>query len=84
MKTKDKVKAIKDLQSKKRSKPVTFQSFKPLQDENKKLKEDNERLYNALKCLTEEMSKKSHAAGNPYFYDSYKPAKEALTLHEAI
>jgi len=48
------------------------------------LKADNERLYNALKCLTEEMSKKSHAAGNPYFYDSYKPAKEALTLHETI
>lgn len=60
---------------------------KLLLDKNKQiatLKADNERLYNALKCLTEEMSKKSHAAGNPYFYDSYKPAKEALTLHEAI
>jgi len=60
---------------------------KLLLDKNKQiatLKADNERLYNALKCLTEEMSKKSHAAGNPYFYDSYKPAKEALTLHETI
>ena len=60
---------------------------KLLLDKNKQiatLKADNERLYNALKCLTEEISKKSHAAGNPYFYDSYKPAKEALTLHETI
>lgn len=38
MKTKDTVKAIKDLQSKKRSKPVTFQSFKPLQDKIKSSK----------------------------------------------
>lgn len=73
MKTKDTLKAIEDLQSKKRSKPVTFQSFKPLQEENKRLKEDNERLIAALKVIA---------------FDStcvpYKVAKEALTLHETI